>query len=123
METDAYYLILASVRSERHEVIISSVHFSEIEAIPGSLERSELKMMLALMGKRAVFDRVVARTRAEQLVERGFGIADAAHVAIAELCADAFISCDDALVRNCGRHKIGVPAMSPMAFVIEEGLT
>lgn len=39
LETDAYYLILKSIQDGNCEMIVSPVHFEEVEAIEDSYER------------------------------------------------------------------------------------
>ena len=58
----------------------------------------------------------------ELTVER-MGIADAAHVAFAEANANYFISCDDRLIKQCKKVTIGVAAMTPVKFCVQENLT
>jgi len=62
------------------------------------------------------------RKRAEQLVKLGFGIADAAHVAYAEISRADFITCDDKLIKKCHRHNIDVWCGDPIQFCVKEEL-
>ena len=55
LETDAYYLILKSIQAETYEMIISPVHFKEIEAIEDIYERIELTVLLNRYGKKPSF--------------------------------------------------------------------
>ena len=68
------------------------------------------------MGQPVFADRSKAHIRAEELVELGFGIADAAHVSFAEQAGASFISTDDRLIKKCLRHKIAVWCGNPVAF-------
>ena len=70
-------------------------------------------------GREVRVDLKEARKRAEELIKFGFGIADAAHVAFAEMVGAEFISCDKKLVRKC---KIRVWYSNPVAFCIKEDL-
>ena len=63
-----------------------------------------------------------AREKAEELIDLGFGVADAAHIAFAEKTGASFISCDDRLVRKCLNHKIEVWCGNPVAFCEKEEL-
>lgn len=66
------------------------------------------------------YDLVQARHRAEALVDSGFGIADAAHVAFAEQSAELFVTCDDKLLKRCAQAGIGITAVNPLAFIAQE---
>ena len=68
-------------------------------------------------GREVRVDLKKARKRAEELIKFGFGIADAAHVAFAEMVGAEFISCDKKLVRKC---KIRVWCSNPVAFCIKD---
>jgi predicted nucleic acid-binding protein len=56
------------------------------------------------------------------LVKSGLGIADAAHVACAEVNADYFISCDDRLIKRSKREKVNVIMVTPVEFCVRENL-
>ena len=62
------------------------------------------------------------RSRAEDLVSLGLGVADAAHVAFAEYSGAEFISCDARLLKKCKTSKIKVWFGNPVAFCEKEGL-
>ena len=94
----------------------------EIEAVPDVFERIELKTILDKLGEPIKVNLDKTRKRAEELVKSGFGVADAAHVAFAELAVAQFISCDDALVKKCLNHNIRVWCGNPVAFCEKEGL-
>lgn len=65
----------------------------------------------------------VIRSRAEYLYQSGVGIADAAHVAYAEVLADVFITCDDKLLKKCQKEtSLKITAMNPLQFVLSEEL-
>ena len=78
--------------------------------------------LLEKFGTKAECDPSKTRKRAEYLYSRGFGIADAAHVAFAEECSDFFVSCDERLIRKCRRFNIGIAAMNPVEFCVRENL-
>lgn len=101
---------------------VSPVHIEEASAISDVEERQELLAVLENLGTEAECDRAAARTRAEYLHSKKFGIADAAHVAFAEAIADFFITCDDRLVKKCRREKVGVATLNPVEFTIVEDL-
>jgi len=122
LETNAYYLLLQALQDARYVMVVSPVHFEEANAISDAEERREIVVVLERLGTAAECDMAATRARAEDLHSRKFGIADAAHVAVAEGAADFFISCDERLVRKCRREKVTVTAMNPVEFIIAEDL-
>ena len=102
--------------------MVSKAHTKEIEAIPDVFERIELQTLLERLGEPVKVNLTKTRKRAEELVELGFGIADAAHVAFAEQAQAQFISCDDTLIKKCLNHDINVWCGNPVAFCEKEGL-
>ena len=123
LETDAWYLILNAIKQSDYEMVVSPVHRQEISAISDTQERYELLTLLDRYGHTKICDCKVARTRAEDLHNLRFGVADAAHVAYAELIADAFISCDDKLLKKCRANNVVIPAMNPIEFCSQEDVT
>jgi len=79
-------------------------------------------MVLNKWGERIIVNLKKTRIRAEYLVNSGFGVADAAHVAFAEQIEAPFISCDDRLIKKCLNHKISVWCGNPVAFCEKEML-
>jgi len=122
LETEAVNLILSKVKAGFYQMMVSPVHIKEIEAIPDEIERIQLLSLLEKYGREVRVDLKEARKRAEELIKFGFGIADAAHVAFAEMVGAEFISCDKKLVRKCKRYKIRVWCSNPVAFCIKEDL-
>lgn len=122
LETEALNLILSKVKKGDYRLLISTAHIKEIEAIPDIFERIELQILLEKLGEPIKVNLTKTRDRAEKLVELGFGIADAAHVAFAEQSGSQFISCDDALIKKCINHDIKVWCGNPVAFCEKEGL-
>ena len=122
LETEAVHLILAHVKQGRYALSVSPVHRREIAAIPDGYERTGLQTILEQYGVPAVVDIVATRQRAEDLVAVGFGVADAAHVSVAEQLGSPFISCDDKLLKKCGRYGIAVWCGNPVAYCEKEGL-
>ena len=122
METEAVNLILSNVVRGKYRLVFSPVHEKEIEAISDPVERAELKALLRQHGHPISAGLDAARGRAEELVSLGFGIADAAHVALAEVEGASFVSCDDRLIRKCLRNETAVWCGDPVRFCVEEGL-
>ena len=122
METEAVNLILSKVKENLYHLIVSPVHIKEIEAIKDKVEQIQLITLLNKYGKTAKVNLKEVRKRAEELVNLGFGVADAAHVAFAEMVRAEFISCDKKLVKKCIRHKIKVWCGTPLDFCEKEDL-
>jgi predicted nucleic acid-binding protein len=123
LETDAYYLILKSIQDRTFEIIVSPVHFKEIEAIDDIYERIELTVLLNRYGKKPSFQLNEIKRRTEDLHSLNFGVADAAHVAFAETSADYLITCDDKLLKKVRKLKdINMEAVNPVNFCTKENL-
>ncbi len=123
-ETESYYRILQAIQDGRYTLVCSPVHWTEIAAIADPLERNEIKAILAQQGTPGADDDLKAlRQRAETLAAQGMGAADAAHVAFAEASAAFFITCDDRLLKQCGRLGANLQTMTPTAFCERENLT
>ena len=122
LETDACYLILQAVKNRKFELIMSQVHFAELEAIDDPLEREQIKLLLNQCARLETINLENAKRRAEDLVENGFGIGDAAHLAWSEQTADFFLTCDDRLLKRCRRRKMDVEVLNPVEFCARENL-
>jgi predicted nucleic acid-binding protein len=122
LETDAVQLILSYVRSGHFTLVVSPVHKIEVGAIKDQVEREHLLSTLRKIGHRIEVDLMRVRERAELLTGRGFGPADAAHLAFAEASGADFISCDDRLLRQSHHVQSSVWSGSPIAFCEKEKL-
>lgn len=122
LETEAVNLILSKVREGYYRLLVSSAHVKEIESIPDIFERIELQTLLDKLGAPIKVNLSKTKMRAEELINLGFGIADAAHVAFAEQAGAFFISCDDKLVKKCLNHRINVWCGNPVTFCEKEDL-
>lgn len=122
MEMDAVNLIFSNIRKNKYKLAVSPVHLSEISAIPEIYERIHLKTILYKYGKELKVNLLEAKQRAEELVEKGFGVADAAHIAFAEKSEIPFVTCDDQLLKKCLKHKISIWCTNPIIFCEKEGL-
>jgi hypothetical protein len=122
LETDAVNMILSKVKQGKYKLLFSSVHIKEIEAYNDILERVELQTILNKLGEQIFVNLSITRARAEELLNLGFGIADAAHVAFAEETGALFISCDYKLIKKCLKHHIKVWCGNPVAFCEKEKL-
>lgn len=123
LETEAFYLILQHIQQNHYSSVVSPVHIKEIDAIENIEERLLLKAELAKLPHPLVNDVSAIRSRADYLYQSGFGIADAAHVAYAEVLADVFITCDDKLLKKCQKESsLTITTMNPLQFVLSEEL-
>jgi len=120
LETDALFLILRRIESGLYRAVASPAHYKEVAAIQELSERIEVEKLLNRMDDSFDYDFVQARHRAEALVDLGFGIADAAHVAFAEQSAELFVTCDDKLLKRCTQVGVGITAVNPLAFIAQE---
>ena len=120
LETDAMLLILKRIENGLDRAIISPVHYKEVSAIRETSERLEMESLLSRLDKPCEYDLNQARHRAEALIDMGFGIADAAHVAFAEQAAEFFITCDDKLLKRCAQAGLRIVAVSPLEFIARE---
>jgi predicted nucleic acid-binding protein len=122
LETAAVNLIIAAVDKGMYQMVYSPVHLEEIEAMPNVQESLELKALLTTKGERLEVDLDKARDFAEDLVERGYGVADAAHIAFAVLSEVDFISVDDRLIKKCQNTDLKIWAGTPISFCEKEDL-
>lgn len=111
LETNAFYLILQSIRKGYYNMVVSPVHLEEIKGIEDIRERLELITMLNNLGMNSSCNLRKVRERAEYFVSLKLGIADAAHLAFAEATADVFITCDDKLLKKSKRNNIKIQSL------------
>jgi len=122
LETDSYFLIMQAIRDKTYELLYSKVHEKEITAITNVLERTEIIETIYQNGNRCSGAFQIIRKRADILVNAGLGVADAAHIAFAEVNADFFISCDDQLIKRSIRENVDIRVMTPIEFCVQENL-
>ena len=122
LETDAFYLILQTIKNNAYEMIVSPVHFEEVAAIKDFQERYEVLALSRTYGHQTAHDFAKIQFRTEYLYTQGFGLADAAHTAFAEASSDVFLSCDDKLLKKCGKMALNIVTMNPVEFSITEDL-
>lgn len=121
-ETDAFYLILDGIQRKKYEMIVSPVHYNEIESIEDIREKVQVLELLSAYGIRSDYDLDKVRKRAEELISYNFGTADAVHLAFAERSSDYFITCDDKLIKRSKRMKLDIIVTNPVEFCITEEL-
>ncbi|MBN1221489.1 MAG: hypothetical protein JXM69_21390 [Anaerolineae bacterium] len=122
LENSAVELILAHVRQSDLTLVVSPVHYLEIEATADTEERKQLLLLLNQEGTGIDFDLPAVRNRAEQWAAQGLGAADAAHVAFAEAARADFVTVDDRLLKQCRRLKPLVWCGTPQAYCDKENL-
>ncbi len=122
LETDAVFLILQKIQDGQYNAIRSIVHTVEVSAISNSLERQEILALLDKFDINYISNTSTLRKRADKLHNLGFGLGDAAHLAYAESTSDAFITCDDKLLKRSMKEDILIPTYNPIEFVIKEEL-
>ena len=122
LETEAVNMILSKVHRGNYQLIVSPVHIYELNGIGNSVEKIELITLLHSIGTLVKPELEKTRSRTEELNRLGFGIADAAHIAFAELANAEFISCDDRLLKKCNKKRITVWTGNPVLFCEKEQL-
>ncbi len=122
LETDAYYLILNGIQKNIYEMVISRMHFKEIESVEDMREKIQVIQLLGTYGKELNYDYEKARKRTDELIQNNFGIADSVHLAFAEQSADYLITCDDKFLKRSKRMKTIISVISPIEFCIKEEL-
>jgi len=118
----AVQLILSAVERERYQLVYSPVHVVDISAISDVIERLEFFALMHEAGEVVIVDKTRARSRAEEFVSVGIGLADAAHLAFAESAEADFITCDDRLWKKCSAPGLLIWVGNPVAFCEKEGL-
>lgn len=121
LETDAYYLIMSHVDQGKYVAVASPVHFAEVADIDDVYQRIELEQLLSRFSSKVTYASSV-NERAEDLVRCRLGVADAAHVAFAEISEDTFITCDKDLIKRCRASRVKIEVCNPLEFVTKEEL-
>ena len=122
LETDAVQLVLSHIREGKIHLVASPAHQVEIAATADAEERIQVETLLEHFAYAIDFDLRQGRERAEELVTQGWGPADAAHIAFAELARADFVTCDDRLLRLTRRSKLHIWSGTPMQYCEKEGL-
>jgi len=120
LETDAVFLILKRIENGLYRVVVSPVHYREVGAIRETSEQLEMESLLRWLDESCECDLTQIRHRAEALIDMGFGIADATHLAFAEQLAEFFITCDDKLLKRYKQAALRITAMNPLEFIARE---
>ncbi len=122
LESEAVQLILENIRYHRIRLVVSPVHYKEIQDIANAIDRNNILTLLDKHGESCNVNMTEARQKAESLCAAGFGIADGAHVAFAESVGADFVSCDDRLLKKCGKTRLNVWCGDPLQYCAKECL-
>ncbi len=121
LEAEAITLILERVDSGDWTQVSSELAVIETDAIPDADRRARVRLLLPKAKDILKLDDATW-SRAAALQAIGFKVADAAHVAAAEMLqADVFLSCDDRLCRLAKRHRprLSVRVANPIDWLTE----
>lgn len=118
-ETDAVFRILERITGGLDQLVWSEILDFENSRHPLADRRTEIGRWRHQAKVRIdVDDRVAAL--AEELTSVGLAPLDAAHLACAEVAGcDAFLTCDDRLIRRSERGSLNLSARNPVDFVEE----
>lgn len=125
METLAVLMISTLVKAGKYSLFYAPVHESELSRNTDTTERVEIMKFLYSYGqnvKLQINDYEILEDRATELSSLGIGFADSFHVANAEFVGASFITCDDILIKKCGRNNVGIWFGTPVDFCKKEGL-
>lgn len=123
LETEAIRWILGQTFRGGWELVASEMVELEIAANPDPERRERVRLLLPETRNLLRLTEAVL-ARGVELEEFGFKTADAIHIAAAEsLRSDAFLSCDDRLVRRAQRYRsrLLVPVKNPLSWIREQG--
>ncbi len=122
LETGAVLLILGHIRTRSIQLVVSPVHLKEALATPDLSRREHILALLREFGVEIDVDSRQVRQRAQHLLQWGLGVADAAHVAYAELSGSDFVTVDDRLIRQLQRTRLNIWSGTPIAYCDKENL-
>ena len=120
-EAEAVERVLAAVRRGTVDLVSGEVLEDEVRRNPSMDRRAEAQTILSLAASRIEINEEMA-TRAQELVDLGYGAFDALHVAAAESAADVLLTTDDRVLRQAAR-KLGNPRISvrnPLSWIKEQ---
>lgn len=119
-ETLAILELFERIKAGRLELISSFVVQIEHSRLEDSSRRERVEDLISL-AQSHILSKPEIFAEAHNLVEKGFGAADAVHLAAAE-CAgvDRFVTCDDKLLRRARRVGLSVEVVLPQTVLEEE---
>lgn len=121
LETEAILLILEGCQQAKYELLSSDAVVAEIERTSDLERRARLQALANTATTRIVVDAIVEQ-RGAKLMEQGFTVFDALHVASAEAGqADFFVTTDDRLLRRAVRLQevLQVKVVNPVNLLLE----
>lgn len=121
LEAEAVLAILARIENNEWAWIGSEVLLDEVEQIPDSQKLTRVKLLLDFIKENIEVGQKEEK-RANDLIEKGFQIFDALHIACAEKAnADIFLSTDDNLLKLAKRieKQLNVRIENPLIWVEE----
>lgn len=121
LETDAYHLIVRYIIKETYTLMVSPIHFLEIQPIDDPKERYSILTFLNQHGARIIGNSSIVQ-RIDRLHSLGCGLGDAAHLAFAEIGSQVFITCDDQLIKRYIKADPRIQTMNPIQFCLHEEL-
>jgi predicted nucleic acid-binding protein len=124
LEAEAVTWIIRQCRLGKWKYVSSEMVEIELDAIPDSERRNEIRALLPWALVMLELNEVVM-DRAKELEPLGFKPADAVHVAASErLTADVLFSCDDRLIRTGRRYaqQLKVSVVNPLRWLEDIGL-
>lgn len=120
-EAEAVLSILSRVVEGRDALVWSDVLSFENRHHPLPDRREEIARWRSRAAEVVDFSEEVEK-RARELHVRGIAALDAAHLASAGFGrAEAFLTCDDRLIRQAGRVRLGFRVVNPIEFLREAG--
>jgi len=119
LEAEAVMIVLEQIESGLWRHVTSRLTVLEVNANADAARRNRVQQMLPMD---IMSVSTAMRHRAEELMIRGLGSADAIHVAAAEQLADVFLTCDDRLLKRCRQlaDELNVRVENPAIFVKEQ---
>jgi predicted nucleic acid-binding protein len=125
MESVAVELLLSKVRQKKIVLYYSPVHENEIALDGNETRKMEVSLFLrscARYAKSFIKDNDRLEQRGWELRKAGLGIADAFHMAYAEMLSADFITCDDNLLKKVRRCKATVWCGTPVDYCQKENV-
>ena len=78
-------MILANIHKKKYILLYSPVHTLEIESISDWSEQKQIHMLLSQDAQHIYTDLRIVRQQTDVYIKQGLGVADAAHLAFAEI--------------------------------------
>lgn len=121
-ETRAIMSILNEVKQQRFSLIVSPMHHVEINAIRDYEKQKQLLLTLKELGTNYSSDLSVVRDRVKWFLQTGMKLADATHLAYAELARASLVTVDDHFLKQCYRINFDLWCGGPLKFCQQENI-